>query len=89
MLTTLSKLVRPLVAAVLLGLWTGPADAGWWTRSESKPTHQVTSSSTRLEPADPAVGVVVIAAGLGLFVFLAWVAVRVGGGNLPANDLPE
>ncbi|MBX9584482.1 MAG: hypothetical protein K2X87_29630 [Gemmataceae bacterium] len=89
MLATLVKHARLLTAALLLGVWAGPAEAGWWNRSKPEPTDKVTATRTR-DDADPAVGVAVIAAGLALFVFLAWVAVRVGGsGGVPANDLPE
>ena len=89
MLATLSKYARHLTAALLLGAWAGPAEAGWWTGSKSEATHQATAARTEKPPADPAVGAAVIAGGVALFILLAWVAVRVGGGGIPANDLPE
>lgn len=89
MLATLGRYARLLTAVLLVGLWAGPAEAGWWTRSKAEPTHEAASAPAEKPPADPAVGVAVIAGGLALFILLAWLAVRVSGGTVPANDLPE
>jgi hypothetical protein len=88
MLANFAKHARLLTAALLIGVWAGPAEAGWWNRPKPEPTDKVTATRTR-ENADPAVGVAVIAGAVALFIFLAWLAVRVGGGTVPANDLPE
>lgn len=87
MLANLSKYVRLLTAALLLGTWADPAEAGWWDRSKPEPSQEAARSER--PPADPTVGAAVIAGGLALFIFLAWIAARVGGGGAPVNDLPE
>ncbi|MBX9627291.1 MAG: hypothetical protein K2X82_26040 [Gemmataceae bacterium] len=89
MLAKLSNWVRVFAVMAVLGWPTASAEAGWWNRSSAKPTHEVAASRERDSKGDPAVGAAVIAGGVALFVFLAWLAVRAGGGNVPANDLPE
>lgn len=89
MLAKLSKWVRVVAVMAALGWPTGSAEAGWWNRPAAKPTEAASASREPAAKGDPAVGAAVVAGGVALFVFLAWLAVRAGGGNVPANDLPE
>jgi hypothetical protein len=87
MIANLKKLLRGVVAALLLGFWTAPtADAAWWIRSQS---------SARTEPAaapqrgDPMRGLAVIAGAVALLIFLAWLALRIGEADRPADKVPN
>lgn len=87
MLANMLRVCRLLVVGLFV-LWSAaPADAG--LGAEPATTNTVTSSETaRSREADPTVGVIAIAAGVAVFVFLAWAAARTSGGSQPANDIP-
>ncbi|MDB5306100.1 MAG: hypothetical protein JWO38_302 [Gemmataceae bacterium] len=76
MRTNLSKLFLAVVVALALGFWTAPAaEAGWRT---TQPTAATREPRTDAPQRDPVIGVLAIIAGVAVFVFLAWVAVRIG-----------
>jgi hypothetical protein len=87
MLNTFLKLLQSLAAAFLLGFWTAPiADAAWWSSSEPARTSQEASAPER---GDPTRGLVMIAGAVALFIFLAWLAVRIGEADRPADKVPN
>jgi hypothetical protein len=87
MLNTFLKLLRVSAAALLLGFWTAPAaDAAWWSRSESGRTSHEAPAPER---GDATRGLAMIAGAVALFVFLAWLAVRIGEADRPADKVPN
>jgi hypothetical protein len=87
MFANLLKLLRPIVAALLLGFAAAPvAEAGLWG-TEPRPTAVGQVSD---EPrGDPARGVLWLAIGAGLVVFFVWVAIRIGDPSRPADKVPN
>lgn len=88
MIRNLLRLVRLVLAAAVVGCVTAPATA---EPRGSEPTIRHTTPVNEYDrtpapdrakkerpPADPELGVVWIAVGVALFVFMVWVAARIG-----------
>jgi hypothetical protein len=86
MLNTFLKLLRVAAAALLLGFWSAPtADAAWWSRSDARTAQEAPAP----QRGDPARGLAMIAGAVALLVFLAWIAVRIGESDRPADKVPN
>jgi len=76
MFTTLADPIRVAVATLMFALWASPVAA-----------------AAKAVPAaprgDPVAGVALIAFAVALFVFFAWVAVRIGDAPRPADKVPN
>lgn len=88
MLNTFLKLLRAVAAALLLGFGTAQAaDAAWWSRSA--PSARTSQEAPPPERGDSTRGLVMIAGAVALFIFLAWLAIRIGDADRPADKVPN
>jgi hypothetical protein len=86
MFTNFMKLIRLTVAALLIGGWSAPvAEAA----PRASATQRAASSRGNDPTRDSEAGVVWIATAVALFVFMAWVAVRMNSHHRPADKVPS
>lgn len=89
MLTTMIRWGRILVVCVMLGVWSTPAVLadGHATRL-TRTTEQVSAHQAESHD-DPVAGVAILTGAVALLIFLAWVAVRIGDADHPADKIPN
>jgi hypothetical protein len=86
MRTAFRKLVRAVAATLALAVWSAPAaEAAWWATTA---TTRVPAAPADAPAGDPVAGGLMIAGVVALFVFMAWVAVRIGD-HPSADKLPN
>ena len=89
MLNTLNRWGRALVVCVILGVWSTPASL-----ADGHATHLPrTTEQVPAHPAEshgyPVAGLAILVGVLALFIFLAWLAVRIGDADHPADKIPN
>jgi hypothetical protein len=87
MFANLLKLLRPVVAALLLGF--GAASVAEAGPTPAEPRHTTTGQVSDEPRGDPVRGVLWLGIGLGVVIAFVWVAIRIGDPPRPADKVPN